>query len=354
MSGKDCGRRKSIWTGSGISGNSCLSCVREENLDKHNANLLILRILQHYTDEEHHLTQQDILQILKKDYDMEVDRRTVRSNLDYLIDLGYDILFDNGWYLASRDLEDAELRMLIDSVLFSNNLSAQQARTLIEKLRSMGSRYFSAKVNHVAMLSEMHHSDNKQILYSMDLISDAIDEGKKIRFCGCHYGIDFKMHKSSEHVVSPYQMAASNGRFYLICHDGRHPEQTVVYYRLDRMTDVEMLDEPREELIGPDGKKQKLDLPRHMAEHVYMFPGASVPIRIRAAKWMMENLIDWFGKDFRILEQSGDDLIVRLYCSEDAFFYWALQYGGGVEVLEPAALRERLREAAVRLVEKYS
>ena len=322
-------------------------------MDKHNTNLLILKILQNYTDEDHRLTQQEILHMLKHDYDLDVDRRTVRSNLDYLTDLGYDILYDDGWYLASRDLEDAELRMLIDSILFSNNLSAQQARALIEKLRGMGSRSFSAKVNHVAMLSEMHHSDNKQILYSMDLISDAIDAGRKIRFTGCHYGTDFNMHKSSEHIVSPYQMAASNGRFYLICHDDRHPEQAYVYYRLDRMTDVEIMEEAAETPVGPDGKEAELNLPRHMAEHVYMFPGSSVPIRIRTVPWMMENLIDWFGKDFRILSRNEKELIVRLKCSEDAFFYWAMQYAGGVEVLEPASLRDRLRKSAQQMLAKY-
>ena len=36
-----------------------------------------------------------------------------------------------------------------------------------------------------------------------------------------------------------------------------------------------------------DLKEAELNLPRHMAEHVYMFPGSSVPIRIRTVPWMM-------------------------------------------------------------------
>ena len=42
--------------------------------------LYILDILQKYTDEEHRLSQKEILEILRKEYEMIVDRKTVRRN----------------------------------------------------------------------------------------------------------------------------------------------------------------------------------------------------------------------------------------------------------------------------------
>ena len=85
--------------------------------------LLILEVLQINTDEDHHLTQQEILRILEAEYGVTCDRRSVKANVLDLIDLGYDINMDDGYYLASREFDDAELRMLIDSVLFSRNIS---------------------------------------------------------------------------------------------------------------------------------------------------------------------------------------------------------------------------------------
>lgn len=41
-------------------------------------NMLILDILKEHSDENHHLTQQQILRILKRDYGMECDRRSVK------------------------------------------------------------------------------------------------------------------------------------------------------------------------------------------------------------------------------------------------------------------------------------
>ena len=99
-----------------------------------------LEVLKKYTDEEHRLSQKEILDILERDYDMVVDRRTIKSNLMDLIDLGYEIESEeisrmvrnksgeaeentimSSIYL-NRDFTKAELRLLIDSLLFSKHL----------------------------------------------------------------------------------------------------------------------------------------------------------------------------------------------------------------------------------------
>ena len=98
-------------------------------------NMLILDILKEHSDENHHLTQQQILRILKRDYGMECDRRSVKNNLEYLQEFGYEISMEKGYYLMEREFEDSELRFLIDAVLFSKGISGAQAKDLIEKLK---------------------------------------------------------------------------------------------------------------------------------------------------------------------------------------------------------------------------
>ena len=102
-----------------------------------------------------------------------------------------------------REFEDAELRMLIDSVLFSKSLTQKQAKSLIDKLRALGNRYFTAKISHVCSLPDMQHADNKQMIYALDTINDAITEKKKIGFIYNDYKIDFKLHprREKEYIV---------------------------------------------------------------------------------------------------------------------------------------------------------
>lgn len=317
-------------------------------------NMLILEILKEYSDQEHRLTQQEIIRLLKSNYDMDCDRRSVKNNVMCLKELGYEISMEDGYYLLEREFDDAELRMLIDSVLFSKNLTQKQAKTLIEKLKGMGNRYFSAKVNHVSNLPELHHGDNKQLMYVLDTINEAISQHKKISFVYNKYGSDFKLHPKREekYVVNPYQMVANNGFYYLIGNYDKYDD--ISHYRLDKMTCVEMLTEKVKPQNQVTGLEHGLNLPKHMAEHIYMFSGESVAINMLVDETIISELVDWFGNDFYVIEKRrNNQVLVRLKCNEQAFFYWALQYGPYVEVLEPVSLRSKIAEAVSEMNEKY-
>ena len=315
--------------------------------------LLILDILQKNTDTDHHLSQKEILRILENEYGVTCDRRSVKSNVEALVDIGYDINMDDGYYFASRNFEDAELRMLIDSVLFSRHISLQQGKRLIEKLKAQGSKFFQAKVSHVRTLPDLNHTDNKHIMIVVDTLNDAIEEKKKVEFVYNSYGTDFKLHprENSPYLVSPYQMVASNGRYYLLANSDKYLD--ITHFRIDRITDIRMTELPIKPAREIKGMEHGLNLPKHMAEHTYMFCGESVSVQLKAPALMMNDLIDWFGRDFRIVSKTGDEIVISVKCNYNAMFYWALQYGAYVEVLSPPKLRKELAETICAMNEKY-
>lgn len=317
-------------------------------------NMLILEILRKYSDENHGLTQQEIIRLLDKNYGMECDRRSVKNNVMYLKELGYDISMDKGYRLMEREFDDAELRILIDSVLFSKSISTRQAKGLISKIRDLASNYFNAKVSHVSNLPDLHRTVNKQAMYALDAINDAVSEHKKISFIYNQMGTDFKLHPRREetYIVNPYQIVANNGRFYLIGNYDKY--DNIAHFRIDRMTEVKMLDEKAKPLKQLPGYENGLDLPKHMAEHIYMFSGPSEIIHLKTTADMMTELVDWFGDDFSITEQKGDEITIRLCCNTSAMKYWALQYGPYVEVLKPASLRKQIQEDVNKMVAKYN
>lgn len=318
-------------------------------------NMLILEILKVYSDEKHRLTQQEIMRLLKGNYDMDCDRRSVRNNIECLQELGYDIVNEKGYYLAAREFDDAELRMLIDSVLFSKHLTQEQAKRLIDKLCGQANRYFSTKVSSIRILPDLQHGDNKKMMYALDTLNDAIAGRKKVSFIYNSYGKDFKLHPKREtpYVVSPYQIVANNGKFYLICNSDNY--DTLGHYRLDKMSDVEILEEEVKSEKEIKDFDKGFDLPRHMAEHIYMFGGESVRIKLRVPDHMMNEMIDWFGKEFKILPSSEKGMMeITFYCNEKAMLYWALQYGPYAEVLEPKSLRDKVKQAVKDMYDKYN
>ena len=147
-------------------------------------------------------------------------------------------------------------------------------------------------------------------------------------------------------------MVATNGRYYLICRFDPYDE--LAYYRVDRILDIKILDFPVKPLRQLPGLSGGLDLPKHMAEHVYMFSGKSATVRFRIARSALVHVFDWFGGDVRFEYPTENEVEVVVKVNEQAMLYWALQFCEHIEVLEPQSLRDKLRDTCQATAEKYN
>ncbi len=143
---------------------------------------------------------------------------------------------------------------------------------------------------------------------------------------------------------------ANNGRFYLIANYDKY--DNVAHFRIDRMTEVRILDEKSKPMSQVPELDKGLNLPKHMAEHLYMFSGESISAEIKTTPDMMNDLVDWFGTDFSI-KKAEDSIIARVRCNETALRFWALQYGPYVEVMKPESLRKQLHDDIEQMSQKY-
>ena len=337
----------------------------------------ILDILRKYSDAEHPLSQKDIAEkLLHEPYNMVVERKAIKRNLMDLIDFGYNIKYTEtsrlvpntktgefeestvltGFYLI-RDFTDGELRLLIDGLLFSNHLPSRQCKELAEKIEKLSSEYFHSRVKHIATLPD-NSGDNKQVFWNVEKIDEAITEHKKISFKYMEYGTDKKMHPkkrsdgSEIYVVSPYQMAAKEGKYYLICNFDKYDD--ISNYRIDRIKEIEILDEkakPFEKLRGSDGRP--LDLVEYMKKHIYMYSSDDCRATLRIVKPMISDIIDLFGKDVRFFDETEIDVSVSVNANEMSIEHFAQSFAPDVVILEPKALAEKVKIRLQQAVEKY-
>lgn len=197
--------------------------------------IYILEILKKYTDENHRLSQKEIIDILKKDYDMTVERKAIMRNIINLIELGYNIEYsekvrnvlvknDLGktvsdknsiWtdFYIERDFTDSELKLLIDGLLFSKHISSGQCKELVKKLENLSSKYFYSGAKHISTSNEQR-SSNPQLFLNIELLDEAITNNKKVSFKYLEYDTDKKQHVKRRddgteriYIISPYQMA---------------------------------------------------------------------------------------------------------------------------------------------------
>ena len=340
-----------------------------EKQSKNTLILDILQILEKYSDVNHKLTQKDIIALLKSEYDMDVERKSILRNINNLIEAGYEISYDEkikgkgdnqtevktNFYIE-RDFDDSELIFLIDGIIFSKLMSSRQKKHLIKKLEQLSSKYFKSSLSKVSM-SDNDKTKNEDLFLNIEIIAEAISKGKKIKFNYLTYDMTKKLvyrtnefNEIKEYTVSPYQMVASNGRYYLLCSYDKY-EDEISNLRVDRIINAEILDER----IVKNKAFKDFNIPKHMIEHIYMMSGDSEVVTFEFDKKTLINVIDWFGNDIVINKGKMEDTFVATAkVNINAMRFWAMQYGENVTVKSPKSLVNRIKEQLKNMNKRYN
>ena len=314
--------------------------------------LRILEILKQYSDYDHPLKQEDIADHLERDYGIAIERKAIGRNLSLLKEAGYDIESDRrGSYLAAREFDDSELRMLIDGVLASKYITAKHSKDLIEKLCSLSNQFFRSNVKNIWSVNEWSKTDNCALFYNIEIIDTAIEKGKQIFFSYNKYGADKKLHKTSDQCVTPYQMILHNQKYYLIACNEKW--KNLGHYRLDRITDIRLSEENATPLRSLAGHENGIDYREYATSLPYMFTDRMENIVFLAESGIVDQIVDWFGDNARF-QSCGEKLKVFVKASPNAMEFWAMQYLNVVEILSPDSLRARIAANLELARKKYN
>ena len=314
--------------------------------------LRILEIFENYTDEEHRLTQEDIAQLLEREYGIVIERKAIGRNISLLREAGYEIVSErDGSYLAERSFTEAELRVLIDGVLSSKHIAAKYSKDLIDKLCLLSNCYFRAHVKYIYSVGEWDKTENKNLFYNIELIDEAIEQGKQIRFEYNKYGADKKLHKTRAHHASPYQLILHNQRYYLMAR--QEWWKNLGYYRLDRITNMTITEDKLAPITTIEGFENGINYKELSTALPYMYTDAPEHVVFEAEEFIIDDVIDWFGKDVEIEPIDGNKYKIAVRVSPLAMEHWAMQYAPRVKVLSPLSLVEAIKENLKKAIKIY-
>ena len=313
----------------------------------------ILQVLEDYSDENHPMKQQDIMNKLEADYGIECERKAVGRNISYLQEMGFDIeVSGRGAYLASRKFENSELRLLIDSVLGSRHINSKYSKQLIDKLAQLGGKNFEGHVKHVYSVADWGKTESKELFLNIELIDEAIEKGKKISFDYLKIGLDKGPHRSSVRKATPYQLVLHNQRYYLVNLDDKYGN--ISYLRVDKMSKMKVLKEDGIPLREVEGYKNGIDYSRFSTGLPYMFNDEQVTVRLKCKNFMADDMYDWFGDGFTITPLDKNHFTATVTASKQAMLYWVLQYNTNVEILSPECMRDEIKKTINDMAEMYS
>lgn len=316
--------------------------------------LRIWQILQKHSDYDHPMTQDDIALHLENDYGIVIERKAIGRNLSLLKEAGIEIESRRaGSYLETREFEDSELKLLIDGVLCSQHINPRQSSDLIEKLCKLSNKYFRSRVKNIYTVKDWNKTENPALFYNIELVDIAIEEGKQLQYDYNKYGLDKQLHKSSFQRVTPYQLILHNQRYYLMAYSGYWGN--MVFHRLDRISNIRLYDKPAHPIRDVPGYESGIDYKKISSTMPYMYTDEPERIEFATEPWMVDQVIDWFGKDIAVRKTDDENkVIVSLWASPNAMEHWAMQYINYVEVLSPAHLRECIQKNLQNGLKKYS
>lgn len=143
-----------------------------------------------------------------------------------------------------------------------------------------------------------------------------------------------------------------NQRYFLMAFQEKWKHMR--YFRLDRITNIELSEETATPLRSIDGYKNGIDYKRFSSALPYMFSDDPEKITFSIdGEWMVDHIVDWFGFGFTIDRKEGQ-ILITVNASPNAMEYWAMQYLNNIEVIFPLSLRERIANNVKAADEKYN
>lgn len=314
--------------------------------------LYTLQVLRDYSDENHLLSQNDIVIKINNIYGMTCERKSIATNIDSLIDFGYDIVKTNaGSYLASREFEPSEIRFLVDAVFSSKSINSKQSRELAKKLSEFLSVYQRKQYKYVYKADELNRTDSKELFYNVDIINEAIENNKQIEFDYIRNGYKSNNTKKHPYIVNPYCLINNQGKYFLVCNYDYFDE--IGNYKLERIHNIKILDTPIKPVTQVKGFENGLDIAKYANENIYMFATKTINATVKIHREEAANYVEeWFGKNANLYEKENS-IFADITANETSLIYWCLQYGEDIELLSPKDTRDKIKEIVKQINKRY-
>ena len=317
--------------------------------------LYLVRIFSQETDDEHGLTLKQIADRLEA-YGVQAERKTLYQDFEDLRHYGYDIISEQSgrstlYHLGAREFELPELKLLVDSVQAAKFITNRKSRELIRKLEGMVSQYQARQLHRQVLIAGRVKTMNESIYYNIDRLHEAINGNRQIRFQYFQWNVKKEAalrRDGAFYRVSPWALTWDDENYYLVAYDAG--DDRIKHYRVDKMLRIRTTSECRQ---GVE-RFREFDMPRYAKSLFGMFGGEETDVTVRGENRMVGVFIDRFGKDIPVAPVDGEhfETTFRVALSQQ-FLGWIIGLGGGVRVVGPEKVVERLREEARSLTERY-
>lgn len=311
-----------------------------------------MKILLEQTDEEHSLTVPQMIAELSK-VGISAERKSIYDDLEYLQLFGLDICSTKtkttNYFVASRDFELPELKLLVDSVQASKFITHKKSLELISKIEKLTSRHNARQLQRQVFVTNRVKTFNERIYYNVDKIHEAIAENKQITFK--YFGLDVNKKKvygkdGNLYHESPVSLTWDDENYYLITYKEKY--DSYVHYRVDKMENIELSEEDRVLSEKP------FDLSIYSKSMFQMYSGEETDVTIQFENELVGVVYDRFGVDVPIIKTDETHFICNVKVAVSPHFLsWIISFGSRAKIVSPDWVQEQLYELILDAQKQY-
>ena len=318
--------------------------------------LYLLKILTEQSDEEHCMSAQALIDALAA-YDIKAERKSIYDDIAQLIDFGYDIILTKaktggGYYLACREFELAELKLLVETVQASRFLTLKKSRELIAKIEKLASKSQAGQLQRQVYVANRIKTANESIYYIVDDIHRAIQNNEQISFQYLEWNLDKELVPRKDgkiYRISPWALTCKDENYYLIAHENE--SDSIKHFRVDKMGHIQVLTgEPRQ---GSELFK-RFDIAAYANKTFGMYGGREEIVTLEFENRFIGVVLDRFGKEVSVRKRDAQHFSVRVQVALSGQFYgWLTGLGAGAKITAPADVVEEYRGHLQEVIAQY-
>lgn len=319
--------------------------------------LYLLKILSENTDEAHPLSTQELIARLSS-YGIPAERKSIYDDIECLNCFGYDIVYvkahkGGGYYMAGREFELPELKLLVDAVQASRFITLKKSRQLISKIEKLAGPYEGKQLQRQVFVAGRVKTENESIYYNVDMIHKAIQDNAPITFTYLVWNMKRELvprHQGKRYHVSPWALTWKDENYYLVAYDDG--EEKIKHFRVDKMSRIK--EQEGEERKGAESF-ERFDIAEYANRTFGMFGGETETVTLRLPESMIGIVLDRFGREISIrkLEEGVAGVKIKVAVSMQ-FYGWLTGLGREVCILTPEYVKKGYADYLGEIIRNYS
>ena len=318
--------------------------------------LYLLKILTEQSDEEHCMSAQALIDALEA-YDIKAERKSIYDDIAQLIDFGYDIVLvkaktGGGYYLAGREFELAELKLLVETVQASRFLTLKKSRELIAKIEKLASKSEAGQLQRQVYVANRIKTANESIYYIVDDIHRAIQNNEQIMFQYLEWNLEKELIPRKDgktYRISPWALTCKDENYYLIAHENE--SNSIKHFRVDKMGHIQILTG-----IAREGAElfERFDIAAYANKTFGMFGGREEVVTLEFENRFIGVVLDRFGKEVSVRKRDMEHFSVRVQVALSGQFYgWITGLGAGAKITAPADVVKEYYDYLNQVIGQY-